>query len=105
MVSALEIHASRITAESYVKALGQRFTQTGSPLEMKASPEERAIGGRTFWMQKFLVHTATGTGCTAQFVTTEKGYLLMFSLAAPDSETLEDLEKSLESIRFLHGPS
>ena len=72
---------------------------------MTGSPEERAIGGRAFWKQDILVHTANGTACMAQFVTTEKGYLLMFSLTAPDPKTLEDLEKSLESIHFLQGTS
>jgi Flp pilus assembly protein TadD len=105
MVSAIEMQPSAVTAESYVKALGQRFSQTGSPLEARGSPEERAMGGRTFWKQNFLIHTGIGTGDVAQFVTTEKGYLLMFSLTAPDLKTLEDLEKSLESIHFLPGSS
>ena len=51
MVDALEMQPAPITAESYVKALGQRFIQKGGPLEVKGSPEERAIGGRTFWKQ------------------------------------------------------
>jgi Flp pilus assembly protein TadD len=105
IVTAIEMQPAPITAESYVKALGQRFSQTGSPLEVKGFPEERAMGGRTFWKQNLLVHTATGTGCGVQFVTSEKGYLLMFSLTAPNPKTLEDLEKTLESIHFLQGAS
>jgi Flp pilus assembly protein TadD len=105
MVSAIEMQPAPITAESYVKAFGQRFSQIGGALEVKGSPEERAIGGRSFWKQDILVHTASGTAHGAQFVTTEKGYVLMFSLSAPDPKTLEDLEKTLESVHFLQGPS
>ena len=103
MVSALEMQPSPVTAESYIKALGQRFSQTGGPLELKGSPEKRAIGGRAFWQQNFLVHMATGTSCGAEFVMAEKEYLLMFVLTAPDFKTLQDLEKSLESIHFLQA--
>jgi Flp pilus assembly protein TadD len=105
MVTALDMQPAPITAESYVRALGQRFSQKGGPLEVRGSPEEHAMGGRTFWKRDLLIHTATGTAYGTQFVTTEKGYLLMFSLSAPDPKTLEDLEKTLESIHFLQGTS
>jgi Flp pilus assembly protein TadD len=105
MVSALEMQPAPISAESYIKSVGQRFSQTGGPLEVSGSPEERSIGGRTFWKRNFLVHTATGKGYAAQWVTTDKGYLLMFSLTAPDPKTLEDLEKSLDTIHFPQGSS
>lgn len=103
MVSAIEMRPSPLTAESYTKALGQRFREKGGALEVKGFPEERAIGGRSFWKQDNLIHTASGTAYGVQFLTTEKGYLLMFSLSAPDPKTLEDLEKTLESIHFLKG--
>jgi hypothetical protein len=48
------------TAESYIKAVAQRFKQTGAPMEMSGSPEERSIGGRSFWKENFVVRTATG---------------------------------------------
>jgi hypothetical protein len=104
-INALEMQPVPITAESYIKAIGPRFSQKGSPLEVRGSPEEHAMGGRTFWKQDILVHTASGTACAAQFVATEKGNLLMFSLSAPDPKALEDLEKTLESIHFLQGSS
>jgi hypothetical protein len=81
MVSAIEMQPAPITAESYVKALGQRLSQIRGALELKGSPEERVIGGRSFWKQDILVHTASGTAHGAQFVTTEKGYVLMFCLS------------------------
>jgi len=103
MVSALEMRPAPYTAEAYLKAVGQRFGQTGRPMEVSGSPEEHSVGGRTFWKQNFLVHTATGTGYAAEFVTTDKGYLLMFLLTASDPKILADLEKSLDSIHFVQG--
>jgi tetratricopeptide (TPR) repeat protein len=101
MISALEMQPAPITAESYIKALGQRFRQTGKAMEASGSPEERLIAGQTFWKQSLLIRTATGTSYGAEFVTTDKGYLLIFLLAAPDPKTLGDLEKSLDSIHFV----
>lgn len=105
MVSAIEMRPAPINAESYLKALGQRLREKGNAFEVKGSPEERAMGGRIFWKHDILIHTASGTACEAQFVTTEKGYLLLFSLSAPDPKNLQDLEKTLESVHFLQGPS
>jgi hypothetical protein len=105
MVSALDMQPTPITAEAYIKALGQRLGQTGKAMEASGSPGERSIGGQTFWKQNFLTQTATGTSYGAEFVTTVKGYLLMFVLSAPDPKTLGDLEKSLDSIHFVQGSS
>lgn len=65
--------------------------------------EERSIAGQTFWKQSLLIRTATGTSYGAQFVTTNKGYLMILLLAAPDAKTLGDLEESLDSIHFVQG--
>jgi hypothetical protein len=92
-----------MTVESYIKALAQRFRQTGMPITPSGSPEERPIGGRIFLKQSFLVRAAMGTQYASQFVTLDKGYLLMFSLAGPDLPSLLEVEKSLDSIHFLGG--
>jgi len=103
MVSALEMQTAPTTPESYLKALGWRFSQTGKAMEASGSPEGCSIGGQTFWKQSLLVRTATGTSFGAEFVTTDRRYLLTFLLAAPDPKTLGDLEKSLYSIHFVQG--
>jgi tetratricopeptide (TPR) repeat protein len=105
MISALEMQPAPTTAESYIKALGQRFSQTGKAMKTSGSPEERSIAGRVFWKQSLLIRTATGTSYSTEFVTTDKGYLLMFLLAAPDPKTLVNLEVSLDSIQFVRGSS
>jgi len=67
------------------------------------APEQIMMGGRSFWKGNFAVQTTTGTRYGSQFVTMDKGYLLMFFLGSPDLPGLRDIEKSLESIRFLES--
>jgi len=104
MVNALDLGTvPGLTHESFLKAVGQRFKQTGVPMELKGAPEQIMMGGRSFWKGKLAVQTTTGTRCGSQFVTMDKGYLLMFFLGSPDLPGLRDIEKSLESIRFLES--
>lgn len=91
------------TPESFLKAVGQRFKQPGVPMELNGSPEQITMGGRSFWKGNFAVQTAAGTRYSSQFVTVDKGYLLMFFLGSPDLPGLRDIEKSLQSVRFLRS--
>jgi len=72
-------------------------------MELKGAPEQIMMGGRSFWKRNLAVQTTTGTRYGSQFVTMDKGYLLMFFLGSPDLPGLRDIEKSLESIRFLES--
>jgi tetratricopeptide (TPR) repeat protein len=103
MVTALDVRhePEQTTAEVYARAVAQRFKQAGMPMEPNASPEERSIGGRSFWKVNFSVRTAAGVGHGTEFVTADKGYLLMFVLGGPDLASLGEVEKSLQSIHFL----
>jgi tetratricopeptide (TPR) repeat protein len=103
MLTALDIrHEPReTTAESYARAVSQGFKQAGMPMEPSDYLEEQSIGGRSFWKVSFSVRTATGTGHGAEFVTADKGYLLMFIFGGPDAASVGEIEKSLQSIHFL----
>jgi tetratricopeptide (TPR) repeat protein len=104
MVSAFDLRSTPgMTAESYMKFMAQRFAQPGMPMELRGSPEERSIGGRTFWKESFVIRVATGTSYGSQFVSEDKRYLLIFNLGSPDLGSLGDLEKSLTSIHFLES--
>jgi hypothetical protein len=104
MISAIDIRpVPGTSAESYIKGVAQRFSQLGTPLEPSGSPGERSIGGRIFWQQRFVVRAAKGIHYSSHFVTADKGYLLLFTLAGPDATSLGDAEKSLDSIRFLES--
>ncbi|MGB8493430.1 MAG: tetratricopeptide repeat protein [Candidatus Acidiferrum sp.] len=91
------------TAESYVKALAQQAKQRGAAMDASNSPEDRSIGGRSFWEENFEIRTATGTRYGSECVRAEKGYLLVFILAGPDLASLGEIEKSLDSIQFLES--
>jgi tetratricopeptide (TPR) repeat protein len=102
MVSAFDLGTvPGLTPESFLKSIGQRFKQTGVPMELIGAPEQIMIGGRSFWKGNFAVQTTAGTRYGSQFVIVDKGYLLMFSLGSPDLPGLRDIEKSLGTIRFL----
>jgi Flp pilus assembly protein TadD len=100
VVSAIDLKSVPTTAEAYVKAFVQRFNQEGGALEAKGTPAEVTKGGREFWRQQFLIHTATGTLISEQFATTEKAYLLLFGFSATSAEGLSDVEKTLDSLQF-----
>jgi tetratricopeptide (TPR) repeat protein len=93
------------TAESLIKDMAQRTKQSGAAMEASGSPEERSIGGRSFWKGNFIVRTATGTRYESQFMRVEKGYLLVLLFTGPDLASLGEIEKSLDSIHFLNSPN
>jgi hypothetical protein len=103
MVTALDVRHERVgtTAESYARAVAQRFKQAGMPMEPSGPPEERTIGGRSFWKVNFSVRTATGVRNGSEFVIADKGYLLTFVLGGPNVASLGEIEKSLQSVHFL----
>jgi tetratricopeptide (TPR) repeat protein len=106
MINALDLAAAPgLTPESLLKSVGQRFKQTGVPMELSGAPERIMIDGREFWKGNFAIQTATGTRCGSQFVTADKGYLLMFILGSPDTPGLRDIEASLTSLHFLTAPN
>ncbi len=101
MAAAYDVRsAPGATAEWYTKALAQRFTQAGTPMEPSSPPEERSIGGRSFWKVNFSFRTTTGVRYVSEIVTTDKGYLLLFAAGGPDLLSLAEIEKSLQSLHF-----
>gem|GEM_PF-2526182 len=104
MVNALDLGTvPGLTPESFLKSVSQRVKQAGVPMELNGTPEQITIGGRSFWKGNFVLQTTTGTRYGSQFVTIDKGYLLMFVLGSPDLPGLRDIEKSLASVRFLNS--
>jgi len=73
-------------------------------MESSETPEEATIAGRNFWKGTLAIQTAMGSHYASQFVTTDKGYLLAFVVGGPDPTSLQEIEKSLESIRFADNP-
>lgn len=104
MATALDVRqVPTTTAQSYIEAVAQRLKQAGTPMESSSPPEERSIGGRTFWSATFSVRMATGIRYVSEIVTVDKGYLLMFVCGGPDLASLSEIEKSLQSIHFLNA--
>jgi tetratricopeptide (TPR) repeat protein len=103
-VMVLAVHmgaAPGLTPESFLKSLSKKFKQTRVPMVVNEVPEEITIRGRSFWKATFAAQTAMGSRYTSEFVTADKGYLLMFVVGGQDPTSLREIEKSLESIHFL----
>src|SRR5579859_2855587 len=102
MVIAVDIgQVPEVTGESFLKSIVQRYKQTGLPMELSETPEETTIAGRNFWKGTLAIQTAMGSHYASQFVTTDKGYLLVFVVGGPDPMSLQEIEKSLGSVHFV----
>lgn len=105
MVNAFDLETVQgLSPESYLKSIGRRFKQAGGAMELNGAPEPVTIGGRSFWKGNFVLQTTTGTRYVSQFVSIDKGCVLMFVLSSPELPTLRDIEKSLASVRFFNSP-
>src|SRR5882762_12015668 len=89
----------RCTQEPWLNDSNRR----GCPWSLALLLRKRSIGGRSFWKVNFSVQTAAGVGHGTEFVTSDKGYLLMFVLGGPDLASLGEIEKSLQSLHFLEA--
>ncbi len=101
MLNALDMRAAPgLTPEPFLKSIGQRYKQIGVPIELTGTPQEITIGGRKFWRGDFKVQTAAGGAYVSQFVTPDRGYLLLVVVASRDLDGLHQIETSLESMHF-----
>ncbi len=104
MINALDLGTvPGLSPESYLKSIGQRVKQAGVPMQLNGAPEQVTIGGRSFWKGNFVLQTGAGTLYDSQFVTIDKGHVLMFVLSSQDLPGLRDIEKSLASVHFLNN--
>lgn len=100
-LSALEVGAAPgITPDTFLNAIAQRFKQTSAPMKMVGAPEQLTLAGKTFSKADFILETASGARYGSEIVTIERGYLLMFVLSSPDSDSLSEMERSLQSLQF-----
>lgn len=95
--------AAGLTAESSLRSTAERFKQTGLPMDLGDAPQQQTVAGRSFWKATLAVQTAMGSRYISQLATTEKGYLLVFIVGAPDAASRGEIEKSLDSIHFMNS--
>ena len=101
MLNALDMRAAPgLTPEPFLKSIGQRYKQIGVPIELTGTPQEITIGGRKSWRGDFKVQTAAGDAYVSQFVTPDRGYLLLIVVTSRDLDGLHQIETSLESMHF-----
>jgi hypothetical protein len=75
--------------------------QLGLPMEIVGTPQELLLGGRKFWKADLTLRMSDGVRHAAQIATVEKGYVLQFLLASPDTTGLDEMMKTMQSLRFI----
>ena len=77
------------------------YKQLGLPMEIVGTPEELPLGGRKLWKADLTVRMSNGVLHAAQIATVEKGYVLQFLLLSPDTAGLDEIVKTMQSLRFI----
>jgi tetratricopeptide (TPR) repeat protein len=88
----------------FLTAIADRLKQSGPGFELLDAPRKVTIGSRDFANVHLAIHMTNGQAYTSQFVTKERGFLLMINLSAPDQQSLPILESTLNTLHFLRNP-
>jgi TonB family protein len=88
------------SGEDFTKSLPGLFQYRFPALSVIGPPSQFAIAGRTFWRLNLDTSVQNERTHSAQVVTIEKGYLLLFIFVTPDATKLDDLVATMQSLRF-----
>ena len=89
------------SSEDFLRFSAAMYKQLGLPMEIVGTPQELPLGGRKFWKADLTIRMTNGVQHAAQIAMIEKGYVLQFLLMSPDAAGLEEIMKSMRSLRFL----
>ncbi|HXZ13346.1 MAG TPA: tetratricopeptide repeat protein [Candidatus Sulfotelmatobacter sp.] len=92
------------SAEDFAKGMAALYDGKNPAVQVIGAPEKLAVSGRDFWRVNFKVHVNDVTGYSAEFVTLEKAYILVFVFASPDSAGLDQIVNTIYSLRFSAPP-
>lgn len=86
------------TSLSLVMCAGQRSGKVSSTLR---PPEQFEVANRTFWKVRLDMQLNDVVVRQIDAVTIEKGYFVLFVFASPDTSKLDELQATMNSIRFV----
>lgn len=92
------------SGKDFLEFSATMYKQLGLPMRIVGSPQELPLGGRKFWKADLTVRMTNGSHHAVQVATMEKGYLLQFLLASPDAAGLDEILKTMQSLRFIDTP-
>ncbi len=86
--------------EEFLKSIAKILTNRGLAISVVGPPEQFTIGGRTFWKLRLNPTIKGATSHVIEAVRIEKDYLLVFVFSSPDVSKLDDLARTMQSLRF-----
>src|SRR5437660_2487065 len=89
------------SGKDFLQFSATMYKQLGLPMEIVGTPEELPLGGRKLWKADLTVRMSNGVLHAAQIATVEKGYVLQFLLLSPDTAGLDEIVKTMQSLRFI----
>ncbi len=88
------------SGEEFLKFSATMYRELGLPLEVVGVPRGLEFGGKKFSKAELAIHMNNDVQHGAQIVAIEKGYVLQFLLVSPDSQGLEEILKTMDTLRF-----
>jgi TonB family protein len=89
------------SGSEFLKAAILFLQRRGTANPNVGTPEQFAADGRTFWKVKLDFPVNNVVSHVVEAVTIEKGYFIEFVFASPDTSKLDQLQATMNSIRFV----
>jgi len=100
-IAALDATVVPLTsAKDFLTSSASVFQKLRLPIQASGPPMEMSVAGKSLWRMDLITRVETGTVHSSQIVTIDKGYLLLFTLTAPDQAGLEQLIRTMDSLHF-----
>lgn len=88
------------SGEDIARSVAAMYQSSGAPLQIVGPPEKLPIGDWTFWKVNTNVRVNNSIQHGAELIAVEKGYVLMFVFMAPNPSGLDEIVKTMQSLRF-----
>jgi TonB family protein len=88
----------------FLQATGAFLQRSGKVSSTLNPPEQFAVAGRTFWKRRLDFPVNNVVTHEIEAVTIERGYFILFIFASPDASKLDELQGTMNSLRFTSPP-
>jgi hypothetical protein len=89
------------TGAEFLQATSAFLQQSGKVSSALRPPEQFEVAERTFWKVRLDMQLNNVAVRQIDAVTIEKGYFILFEFASPDASTVDELQSTMNSIRFV----
>jgi len=92
------------TGAELLQATRAFLQRSGKVSSTVSPPEQFELAGRTYWKTRLDFPVNNVVAHEIEAVTIEKGYFILFIFASPDASKLDELQGTMNSIRFMAPP-